>query len=195
MKEYDVIKVIDEALEAISSDHEAQLRVLEWAMKKFGDGNIQVAREIGSGGTDGIETAEIPQGNQSGGELPGIALITDSGDFRFTVRDIKAKNTNDAAIRLALVSIWAYCKLTGEKSASSRRIVKPILEDWRAYTGNTRREISMHQGILRSGDALSLDQHARREAELIVEEILRPETSGRWSPFGKKRKAETRTEK
>ena len=88
-------------------------------------------------------------------------MISDSGDFRVTVRDPKARNTNDAAIRLAVVAIHSYCKLSGEKGASSRRIVKPVLENWRAYTGNTRAALASHQGIIRDGDALSLDQHPK----------------------------------
>jgi hypothetical protein len=117
-------------------------------------------------------------------EFPGVGLITDTGEFKLTVRDPKAKHTNDAAVRLALVTIYVYCKLTGEKAVSSKKIVKPILEDWRAYTGNTRPVLARHKGILRNGDALSLDQHAKREAESYIKDIRDDSVTGAWRSTG-----------
>ena len=54
-------------------------------------------------------------------EIPGIAKMQDNGNFKLTVRDPKAKNANDAAIRLAHIVIHAYTELTGESSVSSKK--------------------------------------------------------------------------
>jgi len=129
-----------------------------------------------------------PQLNGStptGLEVPGVALLTDDGSLRITVRDLKARNAIDAAKRLTYVAIAAFEQLTGS-SPSSRKIVTPILKDWRLYDGNTRHMISADKGILRSGDSLSLDLHARNEAEHFMSEIVDEQVTGTWRPSNRK---------
>jgi hypothetical protein len=186
MDEIEALRTVDKGFGGLE-DEEARLRVLEWAIAKYG-ANLMPRRAASAAIVRSRENS-APDGDfgklkAEGRELAGIALMTDSGQFQLTVRDPKAKSTNDAAVRLALVTIYAYCELTGESSASSRRIVKPVLDDWRAYTPNTRVSLARHQGIIRSGDALSLDQHAKREAEKYVREILDDAIEGRWQPSG-----------
>lgn len=65
---------------------------------------------------------------------------------------------------------------------SSRKNLTPILKEWRLYDGNTRARLSKERGILRDGDNLSLDAHARRDAERFIEEISDPEIKGQWKP-------------
>lgn len=175
--EIDAMGSINDAFEALV-DEQARQRVLDWAIAKYGGTETRTAK-----------TPKPPLEDLAGEkELAGLGVISENGSFELTVRDPKAKNTNDAAIRLALVAIHVYCKLTGEKTASSKKIVKPILEEWRAYTGNTRNALAQHKGVLRSGDALSLDQHAKRDAEKYIKEILDDTTVGAWQPTGAKTK-------
>ena len=72
--------------------------------------------------------ARIPR-SPGARELPGIARVTLAGDFRLTVRDLKARSALDAAVRLAKVAIYAHELLTGEP-LSSRRGLTPILRAW-----------------------------------------------------------------
>jgi hypothetical protein len=124
----------------------------------------------------------------SGQELPGIARITDAG-LEVTVRDLKARSANDAAIRLAHIAILAKEKLTGTKTLSSRNELLPILKEWRAYDGNTRVALANHRGIHRDGDQLSLDAISRREAQKYIDEILDESIQSTWNPTGRARKA------
>lgn len=166
MNEIESLAKIDEALGGLD-DKSARLRVLDWAVAKYGDEKIELKKHSESPPND------LSSLNEGSKELPGIAQITDNGKFVLTVRDLKAKNTNDAAIRTALLTIYSYCKLTGESSLSSRKTLKPILEDRKVYTGNTRTAIANYQGIIRDGDSLSLDYHAKKEAERYIDEILK----------------------
>jgi hypothetical protein len=185
MDEIEALKMVDKALSGLDAE-DARNRVLEWANAKYGRPLSNAPRAGMREGTPASPTQPNAPWSPSveGRELPGIAMLSDSGQFQLTVRDPKAISTNDAAARLALVAIYAYCKLTGETSASSRKIVKPVLDSWRAYTGNTRVLLAHHQGIIRNGDALSLDQHAKREAEEYIQEILDDSKQGRWQPAG-----------
>jgi len=202
MNEIEALGHIDKALGGLEDD-DVRLRVLQWAIAKYGGkGSVHAAiavpppiTALSHGGNkppsagSGVNLHDLVRSN----EIPGIAMISDSGDFRITVRDPKAKNTNDAAIRLAIVAIHAFCKLSGESAASSRRIVKPVLENWRAYTGNTRAALASHQGIIRNGDALSLDQHAKREAEEYISQMLDDEVKGAWNPTSVAKRKRKRT--
>jgi hypothetical protein len=185
MNEIEALSAIDKALTGLKED-DARKRVLHWAVAKFGGGEVAVSKETTKEPEKGQAATlnSLLSLSSNRHEIPGIALISDNGDFRLTVRDPKATSANDAAVRLALVAIYAYCELTGENSVSSRKIVVPTLTTWRAYTGNTRATLAKHQGIIRSGDALSLDQHARREAEKYIREILDEGVEGSWQPSG-----------
>lgn len=181
MNEIQALGVIVEALDGVE-EQDAIDRILDYVLARFGGDQERQRKNTGKTESRTDSADEESGGQLHGNELPGIALLTDSGDFKLTVRDPKAKNTNDAAVRLALVAIHTYCQLSREKTASSKRIVKPILENWRAYTGNTRRALAQHPGILRDGDALSLDHHATVEAENIIHDIKDPSVEGTWKP-------------
>lgn len=114
-------------------------------------------------------------------EIPGIARLTESGDLYLTVRDLKARSGLDAAVRLAHVAIYAYRQLTGQPLSSSKGLT-PILKSWRIYDGNSRTRLAREKGIIRSGDDLSLDAHATRDAERFVQEILDVNIEGKWKP-------------
>jgi hypothetical protein len=170
MTETEAIVKIDEALTSLE-DVDARDRVLRWAVAKFIEkGNNASLPSIYSDTPVNNDPENRNNAGKTKNEMPGIALL-DSGNFALTIRDLKAKSVNDKAVRLTVITIYAYCKLTGESSVSSKKILKPILEDWRAYSGNTRHVLAKHPGIVRNGDNLRLDQHARQEAENYIKEI------------------------
>jgi hypothetical protein len=84
-------------------------------------------------------------------------------------------------VRLAYITIYACEKLTGE-SLSSPKILTPLLKAWRLYNGNTRARLAKDRGIIRSGDFLTLDAHAKLDAERFIEEIHNPDVQGSWRP-------------
>jgi hypothetical protein len=92
-------------------------------------------------------------------ELPGVACLSETGEFRIPAHDLKAKSGLDAAVRLAHVAIYAYERLTG-RPLSSRKGLTPLLKAWGLYDGNTRARLAREPGIMRSGDDLSLDRQA-----------------------------------
>jgi hypothetical protein len=114
-------------------------------------------------------------------EIPGVARLNDSGDLHITIRDLKARSGLDAAVRLAHVAIHAYHQMTGQALSSSKGLT-PILKSWRIYDGNTRARLAKEKGIVRTGDDLSLDAHAARDAQRFIEEILDPSIDGTWRP-------------
>ena len=156
-------------------EEEQRRRVLSWACDRYGHAAELSHHEVPTP-QRGVGTPTVPQ------ELAGIAELTPSGDFRLTVRDLKAKSKRDAARRVAYLAIHAYCQLKGEAAVSSRRIVTPLLKSWRAYDGNARALLASDRGIHRDGDALSLDAHAHREAERFMRDVLDPNVSGCWEP-------------
>lgn len=172
--EISAIKLIDEALSNL--DENMRLRVLRWAWDKYGKYHKDSSFSKGPL----KENISNVLGEGEFKEIPGIAQISEDGDFKLTVRDLKAKNTNDAAIRLAHVVVFAYENLTGEKKVSSRKLIIPILRRWRAYTGNTRNALAKEKGILRYGDKVSLDAHSKRDAENFINEILDDSIKGSW---------------
>ena len=175
MSEFEAMAKIDVLLSELGDDE--RNRVLQWAYAKY-------ALRSGNAIASPSQGAHLPamRGAPIGNEIPGIATLTPGGEFKFTVRDVKAKNANDAAIRIAHIAIWAYKQLTNEQAASSKRIVVPILKTWRAYSGNTRHALSSHKGILREGDSLSLDAHSMNEAKRYVDEVLDDSIQGTWTP-------------
>ena len=176
------INAVNEALSRLE-DPDARARVLRWANERF------FARHIGRPASTALPPVLAAGTEQATGrEMPGVAKILDNGEFKLTLRDPKAKNTSDAAIRLALITIRAYTQLTGETSVSSRKVVVPTLKFWRAYDGNTRTDLARHRGLVRSGDALSLDVHATEEADRYIQDALNKEIVGTWKTVGKTRK-------
>ena len=183
--EIDAITKIDAALSAIK-DKESKRRVLRWALDKFSAEDEITSPSVKKSGPD--VTDKLGSLQKGKGEIPGIARIQENGTFRLTVRDLKAKNTNDAAIRLAHIVIRAYGELTGETSVSSKKVLVPILREWRAYDGNTRVVIARHKGIIREGDSLSLDAHSNKDAFRFMSEVLDSSITGTWSPRSTSRK-------
>lgn len=181
--EFDAMKVIDEALVSLSDDERG--RVLQWVGTKYGQVAQNIVRPIGVGARN-MESRPMSSGT---GEIPGIARLGSDGSFKLTVRDVKAKSTNDAAIRLVHVVVLAHELLTNEPSVSSKKILVPVLREWRAYSGNTRALIATHKGIIREGDMISLDAHARQEAEEYIRQIQDDTVQGSWKPAAVKGKS------
>ncbi len=138
------------------ADAEARRRVLSYVLARY------------------FPEAALAQGRPlTERELPGVAYLTDAGQLRIAVRDLKARSRLDAAVRLASVAIYAHQRLAG-RPLSSRKGLTPLLKEWRLYDGNTRAKLAKERGILRSGDDLSLDAQTSRNAERLIEEIRLP---------------------
>ena len=103
-------------------------------------------------------------------EIPGVARLTDAGQLQMTLREVTARSRLEAAARVATVAIYAHQRLTGQP-LSSRRFLTPLLKEWRLYDGNTRSRLARERGIVRTGDSLSLDARARRDAEGFVNDM------------------------
>jgi hypothetical protein len=182
--EIEAMKAIGDALEALP-DTEARSRVIAWAASRFSTNlsapAMSPARNLPS------YSVPAPHG-QRGKEIPGIARIADNGNLELTIRDLKARSTIDASIRLAHIAIFANEQLTGSTSLSSRKVLVPILKSWRCYDGNTRPALAKQKGILRTGDNLSLDAIARKDAEKYITEVLDDAAVGNWNPNAKRSK-------
>ena len=178
LDEVSALKAVDSAFKEL--DDEARLRILQWAWSKYG--NMAKKNNLGVVQASPNVSLQNMPASVSDGEIPGIAKLTEDGELVLTVRDIKAANKKDAAIRLVHISIRAYQTLTGDSKVSSKGIVTPILKEWRTYDGNTRSVISKHKGIIRNGDFLSLDAHSKLEADQYIKEILDESIEGKWSP-------------
>ncbi|HUY68118.1 MAG TPA: hypothetical protein VMV79_02320, partial [Alphaproteobacteria bacterium] len=177
--EVEAINAINAALTAVE-DPEIRVRVLRWANDKFA-----FVPKI-----EKVATAKSPVSAQSdvsvsGNEIPGIAVLSENGNFRLTVRDLKAKSANDAAVRLAHVTIRAYQQLSGQKTVSSKQILLPALTQYRVYDGNTRAALAREKGIIRKGDELELDHHAQHDADRFMREIADESVTGKWVPKGR----------
>ncbi|HEX5078913.1 MAG TPA: PAS domain-containing protein, partial [Geminicoccaceae bacterium] len=150
------------------ADAEARRRVLSYVLARclpesglaFGASTAPA-----SGAPSALSVVEYTQR-----ELPGVACLSETGEFRITAHDLKAKSGLDAAVRLAHVAIYAYERLTG-RPLSSRKGLTPLLKAWGLYDGNTRARLAREPGIVRSGDDLSLDRQARQTAERLIEEL------------------------
>jgi hypothetical protein len=175
--EVEAMRSIGEALDGLGTA-EARNRVLSWAMARF---RVQASENSAE-----VLPAEVSPPAAAPSEIPGIARLNRSGGLEITIRDLKAKSTVDAAMRLAHIVLYANEKLKGNASVSSRGVLVPILRQWRAYDGNTRSQLAQHKGIRRDGDMLSLDAIARRDAETYMKEILDPSTRGTWNTGAKR---------
>lgn len=175
------------------TDPEARRRIRDYIDDRFlgGSGGAgQSGARAGGGGAGagtpvgaGLGTATGAGGvsgrTEDNKEIAGIAKLGSDGDLRITIRDLKARSGLDAALRLALVSIYAHQKLAGTPLSSAKGLT-PILKLWRLYDGNSRTRLAKEKGIVRTGDELSLDAHATRDAERFIEEILDPAVDGVW---------------
>ena len=115
-------------------------------------------------------------------EIPGIAIKNTDGSIQFTFRDIKAKSAADAGIRITLLAALVHEKLTGQEELSRKKILNPLLEDWRVYDGNLRDAINEHRGIINTRTTIKLDSHAKDEAKKIIQEVLDDSIVGKWNP-------------
>lgn len=187
------ISAINAALAKVADD-DARARVLDYILARYRPGMVPVTRFIPSlaappsvmhanGPGSNFENRTSPLALLAGPEkeLAGIARLTDAGDLKITVRDLKAKNGLDAAVRLAHIAIYAYEHLAGQP-LNSRKGLTPLLREWRLYDGNVRAKLAKERGIIRSGDNLTLDAHAKRDAERYIEEILSNDVAGQWRP-------------
>ncbi len=183
--ELQAMKQIADALASLS-DPKARGRVLRWSNERFGDSMSAVAREPATHGPAG-------RSGQRQREIPGIAKLSENGVLQVTIRDLKAKSANDAALRLAHVLVLANEQLTGSASVSSKAVLVPALRKYRAYDGNTRSALARHRGIVRTNDELSLDAFCRQEAERYMRDILNPAVQGSWTPDGSRQTRRTTT--
>jgi len=182
MDELECMRNIDDALSSISDDT-ARTRIVNWLVAKhLGLSNSMGGTASAQRGTPRVDGAERT------GEIAGIAKLSQAGEILLTVRDLKAKSANDAAIRLVHVLIWSAQKLTEATTVSSRHVITPWLQKYRCYDGNTRGAIAADKGIVRDGDDLSLDFHAEQRAEQIVNEILDNSVEGKWKPSNTRRR-------
>jgi hypothetical protein len=182
---------ISQALGAVE-DPEARGRVLIWANAKFAP-NVELKPKP----LVAVARASTPaEGQANDGascaidELRGVVEYSEDGTLRVIARDLKAKSRNDAAIRLAHITVYAHQKITGEQKTSSKKVLLPVLREWRAYDPNTRVALAHQPGIKRDGDWLSLDVHSRRDAETYIRQIVDDSVQGAWRPVnqsGKKR--------
>ena len=177
--EIQAITQINVALKAIPDDA-TRIRVLKWAVQKFNaipnNANQQTVSTVNMlSGQDESAASNAPN------EIPKIASLNSDGNFSVIIQDLKAQSQTIAGVRLALATIHAYKKLTGN-NISSRKDLVPVLKHFRLYDGNIRVALSRHRGIIRDKDILSLDAFAQKEAEDIIKEIQDPNTSGTWTP-------------
>jgi hypothetical protein len=188
-QEIKAIAAINDALSTIT-DPDTRFRILKWANEKFG----YQTKSLPDANLDPLSTERSQQIKITKNELPGIAKITANGEFHLTVRDVKASSAKDAAIRLTHIVIKAYSLLTDQQGVSSKKIVIPILRNWRVYDGNTRHALANHKGILRNGGELLLDVHAAKEADRYIKDVLDPKIEGTWQA-GSKARAKSKSSK
>jgi PAS domain S-box-containing protein len=152
------------------ADDEARRRVLSYVLARC---LPEPDRVLGAGSapsTMAMPHPSVAVVEHTQRELPGIACLAESGEFRITVCDLKARSRLAAAVRLAQIAIYAHERLTG-RPLSSRKGLTPLLKAWGLYDGNTRARLAKEPGIVRSDDSLSLDPQARRRAEQVIEEL------------------------
>ena len=191
--EIQAISAINSALAKVK-DEDARARVLDYILARYRPTfGVPVTRVLpssipftrmatnGPGSNFDTRTSPLALMAASEKEVEGIARLTDNGELKITARDLKARSGLDAAVRLAHIAIYAHEQLTGQP-LSSRKGLTPLLQQWRVYDGNARSKLAKERGIIRSGDNLTLDAHAKRDAERYIEEILSDDAPGQWRP-------------
>lgn len=180
-------------------DEAARNRCINWALSRLGI-NVSTGPTRGASGASPVvhsRTASVAPTVDAGKALnftPGpnewddVFEQSEDGSIRVIARDLKAKSRNDAAIRLVHLIVYANEVLNGQTKTSSKKLVLPVLREWRAYDPNVRGAIANHQGIKRDGDLLSLDIHSKRDAATYIEQIRDESTKGSWSPVASKSK-------
>ena len=166
--ELEAMQSIEKALEKMADD-EARKRALVWACSRYGlpmdkAPNPPDDSNASSSASGARKTVARASGDT---EISGIAVLDSDGNLTFTLQDVKAKSALDASIRLTLVAAYVHEKLTGNPEMSRKKVLVPLLTDWRIYDGNTRQAIVRHRGIIRKGrSALKLDSTAKRGANV-----------------------------
>ncbi|MGH9545084.1 MAG: hypothetical protein ACRD23_07695 [Terriglobales bacterium] len=183
-----VMMKVSEALGSLK-DAGARERVLFWVASKF---QCASGLPVSPPAQNETKTESLAA---SAREIPGIARLSDTGELHLTVRDMKARSANDAALRIAHIVIYANQQLTGSETVSSKKTLLPILRKYRAYDGNTRSALAQHRGFVREGDQLSMDFHCKKEAEGFVREILDSTTQGTWAPSARASKKKVASDK
>ena len=171
---------VSEALTSLN-DQAACQRVISWAASAFGGSGFTPPRATGA--TRMTPIAADQSGSEK--EIPGIARVTQNGELHLTVRDLKARSANDAAVRIAHLALFANERLNRSESLSSKNVLVPMLRRYRAYDGNTRGALAQHRGFARAGDQLSMDLHCKEETEEFIKQILDPSVQGTWNPTAK----------
>lgn len=181
-KEIEAIAIMDKALSQL--DPEARERVFNWAIAKYGNPKMGSAGHPFLGFSLNKKTNAMNLGfmKEEEKEIKGVALLTETGDFRILVRDLKGKSANDSAIRLAHIVLYSYEQLTGNKYISSSKVLNSILKEYRLYDGNTRSYLARYKGIHRDKDKLFLDAHSRFDAEMFIKDVLDDSIKGKWAP-------------
>lgn len=182
--EADAIKAISKALRTLPDNTSREL-VLDFVASRFALQSKRISLESVPTRSPVDESAKIVAVNAAAdrkrGEIPGIAKVTESGELKLTIRDLKASSGLNAALRVAHIAIHA-CESLLHRGMSSRNELTPILRQWRVYDGNARAKIGADKGIFRDGDTLTLDAHAQRLAEQFIADVLNPEVEGKWKP-------------
>ena len=180
--EADAIKAISKALRTLPDNTSREL-VLDFVASRFSLQSKRLQSEPLAARSPSDDSSKIVAVNAAAdkkrGEIPGIAKVTESGELKITIRDLKASSGLNAALRIAHIAIHA-CESLLDRGMSSRNELTPILKQWRVYDGNTRAKIGADKGILRDGDTLTLDAHARRLAEQFIDDVLNPDVEGKW---------------
>ena len=168
-------------------DKEAVTRVLAWVGNKYGVIPSPSSQST-SGGSEnrGQNTAAATNGKSitpthGGKEIAGLTRLNGDGKVEITVRDPKGRSAGDTAKRLIYLAIRA-AQLLGQETVSRKELLNPLLTRWRLNNGNTRRMIGSDRGLLKSGDSLSLDIPAAKEADEFLREALDPTVDGGWKP-------------
>jgi PAS domain S-box-containing protein len=165
-------------------DSEARRRVLTYVMDRYFP-ETGSSRQLSASASQPVSVAVSGTRARefTGGDLQGVARITNDGDFELVIREFWASSRLDAAVRLAKLAIYAHERLTGA-AMSSRTSLTPLLKGWHLYDGNTRARLARERGIIRSGDSLSLDDLEKSRADRSVIEMLsRAGTSNRSRRF------------
>jgi hypothetical protein len=180
------VKVMGElavALSKLEDKPDAQKRALKWLCERF---DFEIKNQSVNHANKNDKSSIVADlattaPSSTSNEMPGIACLTSDGEYRVTMRDLKAKNKLDAANRLVHVCIYSYTQMQNLPDMPSR-LLTSILKDWRVYDGNTRVLISKSKGLIRTKEGgLALDAHAKRDALKYIAEILNDEIAGKWS--------------
>ena len=102
--ELDALTAICKALNLLE-DEKSKQRVMDYAYSRFGLQPVALVQKKAQGEGSGAEESGEKLDAKIHMELPGIARLTDKGDIKLTIRDLKAKSTNDAARRIAYIVI------------------------------------------------------------------------------------------